>query len=136
MTFAGDDFKVDDPDAAWLEMEARHAAERAFLLRQIKEKSYDLGAAGLPMQGGATLHAVVANVAKSEGIPLAILLGRGRNKRIAKVRAEAYAIAQRHGFSSVDIGRYFGRDHSTVLQTISTRAARMEREARRAEMAQ
>ena len=123
-------------DETWEQMEARHAAERAFLIRRIKEQNYELGAYGLPMQKGTTLHAVVASVAQSEGIPLPILLGRNRNKRVAKARAEAYAVAQRHGFRSTDIGRYFGRDHSTVLQVISTHSARKERDARETEAAQ
>ena len=120
----------------WEQMEARHAVERALLMRKIKGESYDLGAAGLPMQGGLALHAVVAAVAKDEAVPLAVLLGKYRSKRVASARAKAYAEAHRHGFTSAHIGVYFGRDRSTVSQVISTHNATERRAARKAEAAQ
>lgn len=55
-------------------------------------------------------------VAKRHGLTLEQLLSRTRTARIASARALAIALCREcTGFSSTEIGRAFGRDHTTML---------------------
>lgn len=72
----------------------------------------------------APVRAVQSAVAAHYGISLAALLSPNRSRRIAHARQVAMWIAReelRRSFS--EIGRAFGRDHSTVAHAVETVSA-------------
>jgi len=54
-------------------------------------------------------------IALKHGFDRHDLLGRKRQPRISKARHEAYYHFRRKGWSYPEIGRLFGRDHSTII---------------------
>ena len=62
-----------------------------------------------------TIPDVVAVVAKHFNVPKSAPVGRGRGLEITQVRHIAQYICRRFGYSLHQIGRAFGRDHTTVL---------------------
>lgn len=60
--------------------------------------------------------ATVAAVAAAVGVPLAELHSRRRHAPlVAKRREVIRVLAERHGWSTTQIGRALGRDHSTIV---------------------
>jgi chromosomal replication initiator protein len=59
---------------------------------------------------------IVSDVAAEHRLPAEALLGRRRTRNIAQARWQAMAeIRARFGDSTNQIGRLFGRDHTTVV---------------------
>lgn len=66
-------------------------------------------------------------IAREGRVPLAVLLGRCRLHRVARVRHRVWKlVSDRSGLSSVKVGAIFGVDHTTVLEAL----ARLRAEAR------
>ena len=61
---------------------------------------------------------IVKAVAAERGFTVEIILGRGRSRPIVAVRWEVWRRLHARGWSSVAIGRAFGRDHSTILHAL------------------
>lgn len=57
----------------------------------------------------------VMRVAQFWDVPVQDVCGKGRRERVALARFHAYAACRALGYSLPVIGRFFGRDHSTVL---------------------
>lgn len=65
---------------------------------------------------GRGLLDLVAEICREHHVPIAEVLSRRRNAPIAAVRKVVWAeLYHDRGLSYPDIGRLFGRDHSTVL---------------------
>ena len=60
----------------------------------------------------------VASVAQETGIPAELIMGRGRSARVYKARAVAMTAMYQAGYSSPEIGKFFGRDHGAVLHAV------------------
>lgn len=72
---------------------------------------------------GGTVQKIVREVSASSGIPVDDLLGRSRKPHIAQARFLCWYVAREHGMSLQQIGRAFGRDHSTIVHGIQREAA-------------
>lgn len=97
------------------QMEERHAAERAELMRREIEQAYLRGMEGRPRNGRITLRLINEAVAEEHGFAAADLLEPTRVcAEVCEARFEAWTRAQKAGFALSAIGRYYGRDHSTV----------------------
>lgn len=68
----------------------------------------------------AAASAIVAQVATATGIDSAIILSRVRSAPVAAARAHCMAATYRLGFSSLQVGRIFGRCHASVLHALKT----------------
>lgn len=82
-----------------------------------------------PTERGELIQAwgaqIVREVASSFGVSVSHIMGRVRSERIAKARQVAMAGLWQLGFSSPEVGKFFSRDHATILHAIKrTRAAR------------
>jgi len=59
---------------------------------------------------------VIAQIAGEHGVPLDRVMGRCRLARVSYARHHAMAVIRwSSGLSFPEIGRYFGRDHTTVI---------------------
>jgi hypothetical protein len=65
-------------------------------------------------------ESTVATVAAAFGLRATDIMGRSQTRKIAKARAVAMAGMHQAGFSLTDIGRFFSRDHTTVLHALKT----------------
>lgn len=88
--------------------------------------------ASIPAPILLTMDSVVNPIAKAHGVSVKALLGPARHKSICEVRFEAmWALRQqrnRHGqprWSLPQIGRFFNRDHTTVLNALRRHAERL-----------
>lgn len=101
------------------QMKDRHAAELAELLRREIEKAYRDGMEGRPKAGRTTLRIINDEVSEEYGLNPADLLASGRGcDEISHARFAAFDRAHKAGFSLGMIGKYYGRDHTTVLHGI------------------
>ena len=77
---------------------------------------------------GRTLsQSIIAQAAMESGIPVHVLTGGNRTRHVAHARQDAMLrIHEQTNFSLPQIGRMFGRDHTTVLYSIRTARARRE----------
>lgn len=62
---------------------------------------------------------IVDAAARESGISRADILGKSSVRDIARVRQYAMWKASQAGISSKQVGRFFGRDHTTVLHAVS-----------------
>lgn len=60
----------------------------------------------------------VGLIALRHGLEREDLLGRARLPRISRARHEAFYHFRRKGWSYPEIGRLFGRDHSTIIHGV------------------
>ncbi len=68
----------------------------------------------------ATLNEIVDKACEILMIPKAVLMSNSRADRLPEKRALVYKIANKeHRHSLVSIGRYFGKDHSTIISGIN-----------------
>lgn len=92
------------------------AADRAQHLRAKVAALQSQTPAEMP---SATMRRAIRDVARAvateTGIPLDAILGKGKTAPVSEARFRVYAEALEAGFSSAQIGRALGRDHSTVL---------------------
>lgn len=61
------------------------------------------------------LQEVIDEVCRDHDVTAADVRGRGRTKRVAAARHEIWARLLALGWSSVEVGRVWGCDHSSVL---------------------
>ena len=65
-------------------------------------------------------HDTVATVAGKFGVAVADIMGRKRTPKVSRARQVAMAGMHHAGFSLCEIGRFFERDHGTVMHAIKT----------------
>jgi chromosomal replication initiation ATPase DnaA len=53
---------------------------------------------------------------EDSGVCYGDVMGRSRFKRVSNVRAQAYLKFRQDGLTLPTIGRFFGRDHTTVMK--------------------
>lgn len=76
---------------------------------------------------------VIEAVSAESGVPVRDLLGRARTWDVSRWRWVAMrCLRERHGLSTPQIARLFGRDHTTVLHGLSALAGEMTPELRAA----
>lgn len=61
---------------------------------------------------------IVDDVAAANGLTVADLKGKSRERHIAWPRQWAYALCRRQGRSLPQIARFFNRDHTTIMHGI------------------
>ena len=68
----------------------------------------------------ASIYAIKARIAAEHGVTIAEIDGRSRRRRIVIARWAAIRAVQeeRPGYSFPQIGRAFGRDHSTIMHAL------------------
>ena len=70
---------------------------------------------------------IVKSVADKHRVTVAQIHGSRRYKDIVRARQEAmFDLDRFKGWSSIRIGYYFGKDHTTVLHALRSHAARLE----------
>jgi len=106
----------------FLEMEFRHAKERAELVELIKSESY---AAGLndrdkpgTRQFASILSQITDRVAEEYGVSVRDLRGSCRFKSLHEPRRVIWIELRSRGFSLPQIGRFFGRHYSSIYHGI------------------
>jgi chromosomal replication initiator protein len=85
----------------------------------------DFAAAGTP-PGFAAMGQIVDKVARLAGVEPADILGHSHRRDIAWPRQFAMWQARQHGLPYVTIGRFFRRDHTTVIHACRAVEARMK----------
>ena len=71
------------------------------------------------VQAQEAIRAILARIAKHHGVTVDDLLGDRRTRRVAEPWMLAYAVVEvATGMTLSEIGREFGRDHSTILYGI------------------
>lgn len=114
------------------QMEMRHAAERAAMVRRLQVEAHASGATGDDTFSAIAKESKLTQIARAtaakHGVTEADLLGDRRFVRIVAARFEAMSVARGEGFSLTEIGNHFGRDHTSVINAI-----RRHREAQNAD---
>ena len=72
----------------------------------------------------ATVRQIAQQVCEVTGANYAAIMGPNRAAHLCRVREVIYYIATREGFSLPQIGRVFGRDHTTILSGLRNEKAR------------
>lgn len=98
------------------ELHQRQAAAEAELAALLQWKAPDGVSQSCRDLGVST----VQSVADGFGLRSAVIMGRGRTPKVAKARAVAMAGMHQAGFSLAEIGRFFDRDHGSVLHALKT----------------
>lgn len=69
----------------------------------------------LPPNREGRVPAIIEETAGYFGVSVREIMGRSRSKSVASARKEAMRKVRELGFSYPEIGRMFGRDHTTVV---------------------
>lgn len=72
------------------------------------------------------VRAAIEQVAATHGVHTADLMGRSKSRSVARARQEAMVRVRALGYSLPEVGRIFGRDHTTVVHACRQVAARAE----------
>ena len=75
---------------------------------------------------GKSMLGIASAAAQSARLPLADLRGPSRARGVVWVRQDAMFLMHQAGFSTTQIGRFFHRDHSTVLHGINAARSRKD----------
>jgi hypothetical protein len=73
--------------------------------------------------GPAAGAEITAVVAREFGVSEGMIMGRLRSKRVARARQVAMSGMWLAGYSYPDVGRFFGRDHGTVMHAVKRTGA-------------
>ncbi len=130
-----DEDEPEAPPESLLEMEFRHAKERAALVERIRQDAYMSGLLDRSKPGnvdGATsmMERITSRVAMEYKVRPAEMRGPDRHKQFVEARWVAWAEMVDRGYSYPQIGRFFGRDHSTVMHGVRRAREMKEREER------
>lgn len=66
---------------------------------------------------------IVEVVAREFGVSEGMIMGRMRSKRVSRARQVAMSGMWMAGYSYPDVGRFFGRDHGTVMHAVKRTGA-------------
>ncbi len=98
-------------------------AQRLEIALAIMAKENDIAAGRAPQ----TLDSIARRTASKHGITLGALKSQQRTKDLVHARQEAFWLAHKLTDKSYPtIGRYFGRDHATVMHGVKKHADRMK----------
>lgn len=106
-----------------LEMELRHARERAELIDRMCQDHYTAGLHDRTKPGSMStprslMEQVTERVAMKHKVLPSELRGPSRHAHLTEPRRKVWVELKGQGFSVNSIARFFGRDHSTVLSGI------------------
>ena len=73
-----------------------------------------------------TMQQILSRVAKKHGLTQGTIKSDSRLREVVQARNEAFYYSQKLGKSLPQIGRFFGRDHTSVLHGIKRHKQRME----------
>ena len=62
---------------------------------------------------------ILRAAARKHAVPVAALIGKSRAAPVVEARRSAYVDLRAAGYSLNEIGRFVGRDHSTVLHALA-----------------
>ncbi len=62
----------------------------------------------------AEMEEILREISAATGIPGHVICGRDRTAHVAEARQLAYYVARRKGLTLMQIGEFFGRDHTSV----------------------
>lgn len=65
-----------------------------------------------------TMREITEVHAAAHGVDIKVLLGPDRTRWISAIRNAAILVMHTHGKSASEIGRFFNRDHSSILYAI------------------
>lgn len=68
---------------------------------------------------------IVAICAEAYGVTVKDVMGRGRPEKVANARQLAMTLLYERGMTCSQVGRYFDRDHCTVLNGVKMTEARL-----------
>lgn len=67
-------------------------------------------------------------IAEKYSVPLSALRGKGKLRVLREARAECYRfLRDQRGWSLPKVGKYFNRDHSTIMHSLLSEEEREER---------
>jgi chromosomal replication initiation ATPase DnaA len=100
----------------WDEMELRHGIERANMVKRLTMRAHQNGLLRQPfMAPMSEFEKIVGAMALSNGVTVEDLRGPDRRHDICEVRFKVWAALRAANYSYPHIGRYFRRDHTTIL---------------------
>lgn len=76
------------------------------------------------IKGRAHIRAIAKHVCAEAGMKIPDIMGRSREAHLCRVRELIWFIAHENGVSLPQIGRVFGRDHTTILNGLRNEKAR------------
>lgn len=98
-------------------------------LDQAKPRAVEAPAPEIEDDPLSDARAAIVRVCHRRGVPMSLIQGPARIKRVAAIRNEAMAEAKEAGASLAQIGGLLGgRHHTTVLASIRSHHKRQERE--------
>jgi hypothetical protein len=65
------------------------------------------------------IHVAIGDIAEPHGYTVEDILGKSRTKRLVAVRRLCVLMFREHGYSTTEIGRLMGRDHSTIVHALN-----------------
>ncbi len=117
------DIRAPQAREGFLEMEFRHARERAALVEQIKIEAYDAGLLDRDKPGtrGSTsiLVQITNRIARDYGVSTKDLLGYRRFKSLQEPRRVIWTELHDRGYSMDQIATFFKKDYSTIHHGIT-----------------
>ncbi|MDP5216710.1 helix-turn-helix domain-containing protein [Ruegeria sp. 2205SS24-7] len=100
----------------WEEMEARHRRERMMMLEGERSSSYRRGLEGQSLATGKMkMGEINVIVAVKHGLCPQKLRGHERTRDYTSARFEAFKKSRDLGYTLPQIGRFWNRDHTSVL---------------------
>jgi chromosomal replication initiation ATPase DnaA len=110
-------------DEGVLEMALRHAREYAALIERIRDEAYAAGLHDRAKPGSVTaptslMEQITEAVAAEHGVLPSELRGPSRFAQFIEPRRRVWAELRERGYSLSQIGRFFGRDHTTIMHGI------------------
>ena len=117
------DIRAPQAREGFLEMEFRHARERAALVEQIKIEAYDAGLLDRDKpgtRGSASILVQVTNrIARNYGLSTKDLMGPRRHKVLQEPRRVIWTELHDRGYSMDQIATFFKKDYSSIHHGIA-----------------
>jgi hypothetical protein len=111
------------------ETQTDQAACKAITTIPTPSRQPEQGPSEIPLQYQTPAREALRAVSTRTGVPLADILGRNRHPPIAAARHEAvWRVGLATGWSLPRLGRFFKRDHTTVLHSIREMKKRSARD--------
>jgi len=115
----------------FLMMELRHASERAELLDRATRDAYVAGLNDRPKSsnsGGAMtlMDQVTERISDEYKFTVKELRGPGRSHCYSEARRVIWSELKRRGYSLPQIGKFFGRDHTSILHGLKAHGAALK----------
>jgi len=85
-----------------------------------------------PPKPSARVGYTLAQIAEAHGVAVDDMVSPCRKRELVAARVDAYRVLKALGFSYPQIARWFGRDHSSVVQTLQAHNRTGARGMRRA----